>query len=287
MTILQLYQRICCRLKAGDIEEYESEALVLLGHFLNLSRSDIFIRGKQVVEPSVLVIVENTVKERISSRCPVAYIIGAQYFWSSSFDVSPHVLIPRSETEILIEKVLETFVQEGSSNKLKFLDLGTGSGIIAVTLALEMADAVGVAIDRSWAALLVARRNARRLGVAERIAFLNGDWFGAVRPMKDFDLVVANPPYVAHDVLSDLQPELAHEPVLALDGGKYGMEEISRIASGLHEVLRPSGWLFMEIGFDQESYVLDLFNSLGLYGQVLVHRDYAGLPRILQAQMLY
>lgn len=285
MTIWELYQSVCHRLKAAGIPDYDSEAVILIGHFLHLSRGQIFLSGKRPAASKVISSIEAALAARLSDRLPLAYIIGEQDFWSRTFKVSPDVLIPRPETEILIEKVLEAFAFRSRGLKAKFLDLGTGSGIIAITLLLEMSDFTGVAIDRSMAALRVACDNARRLGVMGRLSFLNADWQSAVRGGQKFDLVVSNPPYVAREVLKSLQPELDHEPGIALDGGPKGRVEIDRLATGMSALLRPGGWLFMEIGFDQEDYVMGLFNSFGNYQQVMVHKDYAGLPRVLQAQL--
>ena len=293
MTILELYHDICRRLKNAGIPDCDSEAIILIGHFLRLNRGEIFLNGKRLVQPRYAALIEEALLTRLNLRTPLAYIIAEQDFWSYTFKVTPDVLIPRPETEILIEKVLGTLRHDTPCAELKFMDLGTGSGIIAVTLALEIPGSIGLAVDRSMAALQVARYNAVRHDVAERLFFLNADWQSAVKPGEKFDLIVSNPPYVARDVLKTLQPELDHEPVLALDGGQSGTVEIDRIARTLHEVLRPGGWFFMEIGFDQEQYALELFNTLAgdhgrtarLYEQVMVHKDYAGLPRILQARL--
>ncbi|NOX26502.1 MAG: peptide chain release factor N(5)-glutamine methyltransferase [Deltaproteobacteria bacterium] len=284
MTILELYHDICQRLKDVDIPDCDSEAVILIDHFLHLNQSQIFLDGQRPVDTAVYSLIKNALATRIGSRCPLAYIIGEQDFWSRTFRVSAAVLIPRQETEILVEKVLRT-VKPSADREFAFMDLGTGSGVLAVTLTLEIENSRGVAIDRSMSALRVARDNANRYAVGERLYFLQADWYSAVRPGQKFDLVVANPPYVAGDILKDLQPELDHEPSLALDGGRSGMKEIQRIAGKVHEVLRPGGWFFMEIGFDQGGLVLDLFNSFDLYQQVMIHNDYAGLPRILQARL--
>jgi release factor glutamine methyltransferase len=164
-----------------------------------------------------------------------------------------------------------------------FLDLGTGSGIIAVTLAMELPWMRGLALDLKHSALLQARENARRLG-AERLDFIQADWHSAFIGARRFSLVTANPPYVAAEVVEQLQPELRHEPLCALDGGQDGIAEIKRLTKGLPEIISPGGWFFMEIGYDQEDYVLGLFKS-SQYEQVMVHRDYAGLPRVLQARI--
>lgn len=257
----------------------------MIGHFSGLGRSDIFLRARRQPPAAVSSLIMQAMDERLHSRRPLAYIIGEQEFWGRSFAVSEAVLIPRPETEILIEEVLRQFaapIVSGPQPPL-FLDMGTGSGIIAVTLAMELPWMRGLALDLRHSALLQARENAHRLR-AERLDFIQADWHSAFSGTRRFSLVTSNPPYVAAEVMEQLQPELRHEPPGALDGGQGGIEEIKRLTSGLPEIISPGGWFFMEIGYDQEDYVLGLFKS-SKYEQVMVHRDYAGLPRVLQAQV--
>ncbi len=258
----------------------------MIGHFSGLGRGDIFLQANRRSSAAASSLIMEALEERLRTRRPLAYILGEQEFWGRSFAVSEAVLIPRPETEILIEEVLRQFatpVPACGPRQPLFLDLGTGSGIIAVTLAIELPWMRGLALDLEHSALLQARENAHRLGV-EGLEFVQADWHSAFIREQRFSLVTANPPYVAAEVMGRLQPELRHEPLAALDGGKDGIEEIRRLTNGLPEIIYPGGWFFMEIGYDQEDYVLQLFKG-SKYERVMVHRDYAGLPRVLQAQV--
>jgi release factor glutamine methyltransferase len=225
----------------------------------------------------------------------LAYITGVKEFWSLDFKVSKDVLIPRPETEFLLEKTLAAIRKSPvSSNKtLKILDLGTGSGVIAIILALELAAAKVTAIDYSYNALKVARHNAEKHKVTERIDFINCNWFDGIVAQTEFDVVVSNPPYIAREVLAipfggstgSLQPEVVEfEPGLALDGGERGLQEISRIAAESGKVLKPGGWFFMEIGADQKKEVFDIVKVTGAFDNIAIFNDYAGLPRVFQAR---
>ncbi len=288
MTFFELYNLLLQRLAEGGIEaaEAEAEALLIIGRFSGLRRGDIFLQAHRRPSAAVISLIMEALEERLRTRRPLAYILGEQEFWGRSFAVSEAVLIPRPETEILIEEVLRQFpapIPSCGPRQPLFLDLGTGSGIIAVTLAMELPWMRGLALDLEHSALLQARENARRLG-AEGLEFVQADWHSAFVRGQRFSLVTANPPYVAAEVIGSLQPELRYEPLAALDGGQDGVEEIKRLTSGLPDIISPGGWFFMEIGYDQEEYVLQLFKS-SKYERVMVHRDYAGLPRVLQAQV--
>ena len=280
MTTLELYHHARRCLASAGIPDPEAEAILLIRHLLGCRRADIFLHGARVVAPSLTESVELLLSRRLV-REPLAYILGEQEFYGRPFAVSPDVLIPRPETELLVERaVLALRAQAGAV----VLDLGAGSGAIAITLALEIPSARVMALDLSIPALLVARTNASRHGVAGRIEWLNSDWGTALRDGSGFDLVAANPPYVASRVQAGLQPELAAEPAMALYGGEDGRRDIERIMGDAGRLLCPGGLLLMEIGFDQEGYVLAEMDSLGWFERVTVHRDYAGLPRVLEAR---
>lgn len=282
MTILELYHLAVQRLTASGIMDPEVEASLLLCHVLDCRRSDIFLHGTRMVAEPTIEAVNRALARRLA-REPLAYILGEQEFYGRAFVVTPDVLIPRPETELLVERAIFEVRARGNTSPPRLLDLGTGSGIIAITLALEIPTARVVALDFSVPALRIAQANAIRHG-ARQVHWLNSDWGGALRDGCGFDLVAANPPYVARRIESALQPELASEPALALYGGEDGRRDIERIMADAFRLLCPGGLLLMEIGFDQGEYVLDRMNSLGQFDQVMVHQDYAGLPRILEAR---
>ena len=289
MRTKDLFNTAVQRFKDAEIPDPETEVAVLLGHLLQMSRTEIFLAAEQQVSGSSLQTIEESLARRLN-REPLAYIVGEREFWSLTFRTTPDVLIPRPETELLVEKVLEVAGRE-TGRPGHVLDLGTGSGAIAITLAHEIADLSVWAVDCSLKALRVAAENARRHKVDSRVHFMASDWCSALAFRRYFDLVVTNPPYVSAEMFSDsggpggLQPEVGlFEPRLALDGGKSGLECIDRIIAEVHGVLRPGGWLFMEIGADQEEYLLGLFGAEQEYHSVKVHKDYAGLPRVFQAR---
>ncbi len=224
------------------------------------------------------------VLDRRCLREPLQYIFGSLEFWSREFAVSPDVLVPRPETEFLLEHAL-AMVRQGSGPPRLALDLCTGSGIIAVILALELSCPV-LAVDCSPAALAVARRNVLRHRVGDRVMLFCADLFSALPTRPCLDLVLSNPPYVAERELETLEPEVRQwEPRIALAGGPDGLDVIRRIAAGCAACLRPGGWLFMEIGYDQGQAVSDLFSSPGLgFVDVAVLPDLGGRPRVLQAR---
>lgn len=281
MTIVDFYTKAVQLLAEAEIPDSEIEVSFLLGHLLQKNRAEIFLAGSDVLSPQNLKKLDHLLALRLQ-RLPLAYVIGEQEFWSLSFNVTPDVLIPRPETEQLLEIVLRTLKDHGNIVNWA-LDLGTGSGVIASVLALEIPDAKVVAVDRSMAALKVVQGNIQRHGLAGRILPICSNWGDALHAGQ-WDLVVSNPPYIAANVMADLSPEVKTEPRTALDGGIKGMEDICEIADQLEALLRPNGWFFMEIGFDQKKLVLDLFHATPGFTDIVVYHDYAGLPRVLQAR---
>ena len=253
-----------------------SEARLLLGHLLDRSAAWLIVHDDQVVEENELLAFASLVARRAGGE-PVAYLVGQREFFGREFAVLSAVLIPRPETELLVEIALAK-VGAGStaSSAPRVLDLGTGSGCIAVTLALEIPQTQVTALDASAAALKIARKNAERLGAQLRI--LQSDWFAALAGER-FDLIVANPPYIAaadpHLAVADLR----HEPVAALVSGADGLDAIRQIIAAAPEHLMPGGQLWLEHGYDQAAAVRDLLATAGL-AEIEQHRDLAGIVRV-------
>lgn len=210
--------------------------------------------------------------ERRRSGVPVAYILGRREFYGRPFEVNEAVLIPRPETELLVDCALERLLADE-----RVLDLGTGSGAIAVTLACERPHARITAVDQSTAALEMAQRNARALAPGS-IRFLQGDWFENVAE-HDFDLIVSNPPYIATADPHLARGDLRFEPPAALVGGTTGMACIEHIARGAPGYLRPGGWLLLEHGYDQGSAARETLEAAG-FCDVRTWRDMAGHERV-------
>ncbi|MDT8334384.1 MAG: peptide chain release factor N(5)-glutamine methyltransferase [Desulfurivibrionaceae bacterium] len=283
MKTRELYNRTVGRFHREGIVEAATEAELLLRYFLDLDRVGLFLDQQQLTDAE-LEKFEKLVRRRLA-REPLSYIVGEQEFWSLSFEVAADVLIPRPETELLIENVLE-LIEAPHDFTGRILDLGTGSGIIAVVLALELPLAEVVAVDRSEQALAVAARNLKRYGVTDRVALVKGDWFSPLRPALKFDFIVSNPPYVSDRLRSSLQPELKFEPESALYAGVDGMAAYRRIIPSSRPYLKSNGYLLLEIGYDQETKIQDLFKDLAGLQLVGIRKDYNDLPRVASAKVI-
>jgi len=282
MILKQLYLESVHRLADAGVAEPEIEAALLLGHVLGYSRSQFFLVLEQELPPQQLSLYNIFLARRLL-REPLAYIIGEQEFWSLPFKVSSKVLIPRPETEELLEKILASVRQDGLPPG-PVLDLGVGSGAITVVLARELADRHVFGVDISQEALGVARENIGLHQVQSRIFLLNGNWLTAIEQKRRFALVVSNPPYIDAQAMATLQREVTFEPHCALSGGADGLADIRALAAQVHPVMVAGGMFFMEIGADQQESVLKIFSSFSEYDRLQVHSDLAGLPRIFQAR---
>lgn len=250
-----------------------SEARLLLAHALGVPRSHLVAHPERALDPEAERRYAALVGRRAAGE-PVAYIVGEREFRGLALRVTPAVLIPRPETELLVERAL-ALLPEGAAADV--LDLGTGSGAVAVAIAIARPRARVLATDASAEALEVARENARRHGAGVELA--RGDWLAAVRPERRFDAIVSNPPYVASGDPHLARGDLRFEPRAALDGGRDGLECIGRIAREARMRLAPGGWLALEHGFDQGDACRALLAETG-YEDVRDFADLAGLPRV-------
>lgn len=281
MTIAEAIAKAAGRLAAHEIEHSRLDAEVLLGHLIGRDRAWLLAHG-----PDVLDVRHergyDLLLDRRAVREPIQYITGVQEFWGLPFTVTPDVLIPRPETELVVEAALRTAA--GNSAPL-LVDLCTGSGCIAISLANELQEASIIALDRSAAALDVARRNARQNGVEERIRFLEGDLFAPLAGMglgHQVDVITANPPYVREGDLAGLQPEVRDfEPELALIAGPRGTEVAERIVAAAPDLLRPGGVLILEMGMGQAPALSRIIEGTGTYGTLDVLTDLAGIDRVI------
>ena len=222
-----------------------------------------------------------TLAERRRAGEPLAYLLGQQEFYGRPFAVSPAVLIPRADTETLVETALEQLTllrQQRRAVPLSLLELGTGSGIIAITLALEAPDTEVHAVERSPEALAMAQQNAKALG-ADRIHWHAGSWWQALASPRRFDLIVSNPPYIAANDHHLQQGDLRFEPPQALAAGPDGLDDLRILIGGAPAHLSPGGWLLLEHGYDQETPVQALLRDAG-FADVFTRRDLAGQPRV-------
>ncbi len=255
------------------------DAEVLLAHVLGIDRVGVYLRFDHPLAAAEVEALRVLLQRRAAGE-PVAYLTGRREFWSRPVSVTPAVLIPRPETELLVERALAAVGERGAA--IRVLDLGTGSGAIAVALACELEAARIVAIDVSHAAAVVARANATAAGVGDRVATLVADWTSALRPGTCFDLIVCNPPYVATAALAGLQPEVRAEPRLALDGGTDGLAAYRVIVPAAADLLTAGGRLLLEVGEGQASAVAALCAAAGLDARGC-ERDLAGIERAVTA----
>lgn len=222
--------------------------------------------------------------ERRQQWEPVAYLTGGKAFWSFVLEVNPDVLIPRPETEIIVEETL-LICKETNRSSFRILDVGTGSGAIAIALASELPDAAIVATDISQAALDTAQKNAARLGFEKRISFRRGNLFEPVAGL--FDIIVSNPPYIAQKEYDNLPAGVKdYEPPQALLAGPSGLDFHEKIIQQASAFLEKNGWLLLEIGAKQEHRVRGLLADTGHYVTAATRFDYSGLPRVIKARRL-
>lgn len=272
-TVLKILRWTADYFRGKQIESARLDAELLLSATLEMDRVTLYVNFERPLNADELSSYREKVQRR-ASREPIQYILAETEFWSLPFNVNPAVLIPRADTEVLVEEALQRI--DGCCS---VLDIGTGSGAIAIALAHEMPEIYVTAIDCSEAALEVARGNARRNGVEDRVDCLAGDLKSL--PAGPFDVIVSNPPYIPSRDWEQLMPEVRdHEPRLALDGGDDGLEAYRRIAVQAVQVLSPDGWLLVEVGIGQATVVSALFRAAGLT-DVTQRDDYAGIPRVV------
>lgn len=277
MTLRESVAAARQRLVAAGIppEEAALDARLLAQEILGWDAAR-FLAEAGTPSPPAFAFSLDTLIARRSAREPLAYIVGRREFWNLTFEVSPDVLVPRPETELIIEVTLELFPHRDA--QLRACDVGTGSGCLAVAIACERAGAQVVATDVSGDALSVAARNAARHGVADRVALIAGDLFGEIR--ETFDLIVSNPPYVPDEEREGLPPEVRdHEPPRALFGGHDGLEIIRRLLAAAPARLKAGGWLVFEIGALQADAVRALISSADGLTMTALRRDLSGIPR--------
>jgi len=249
------------------------DAELLLARVIGASRAHLYAYPERPLPVRAIIRYRRVIDER-ARGVPLAYLAGSHGFWSFEITVNPNTLIPRPETEHLVETALALIHTHGLRT---VADLGTGSGAVALALKREVPALEVFATDISPQALVVARRNANALGLSG-IQLLRGDWCRAL-PERRFDLIVSNPPYVASDDPRLRTDQIRFEPLIALDGGRDGLEAIQSIIAGARERLRPGGWLAIEHGADQRKPIETLFGAHG-FRSVACVRDYAGHERV-------
>lgn len=278
-TLVSLWTEVRRRLEAAGVDTPVFDARLLLETGAGVSRLDILTDPRRPLsEAQVEAVLE--LAARRERREPIAYILGRKSFWSLDLAVSGAVLVPRPDTELLVETALAAIPAEAPA---RVLDLGVGSGAILLAILSERPNASGVGVDISADALAVAQTNARVLGLEARAEFRQGDWWSAID--ERFDVIVSNPPYIARGELASLAPEVArYEPAIALDGGEDGLDAYRAILAGLAAKLRPAGVFAFEVGHRQARAVRELAALAGLASdEPLV--DISGTARVVKGRL--
>lgn len=277
VTIAKAQLLLADSFRGAGIDSPEADARVLLCVALHLSRTQLIAQCDRPLAADEAGDVRGVAARRLK-REPVSRIVGEKEFWSLPLRVTPDVLVPRPETETLVEAALDEIGRVGGrAEPLRVLDIGTGSGALLLALLKELPNATGIGTDISTAALAVARSNAEKLGLSERCTFMACN---IAEPLSGpFDLVVSNPPYIARAGIAALDPEVRDfDPRLALDGGADGLDAYRAIASAAPALLRSTGRLILELGIGQEGTVGGLLSAAGLTVKKVV-ADLAGIPR--------
>ncbi|HSR12949.1 MAG TPA: peptide chain release factor N(5)-glutamine methyltransferase [Thermodesulfobacteriota bacterium] len=283
-TVLELIRWADDRFRKEGIPTPRLDAEVLLASALGTDRVGLYTHFDQPLKSEELAIFRQLIVRRLK-REPVAYILGKKEFWSLPFKITPDVLIPRPETEILVEEALKILSSRGDG-PAEIMEIGTGSGVISVALAKERPDVRITATDISPKALGVAFENARLNGVEEAIQFLPGDLFEAVPRGKEFDLILTNPPYVPAGEIPSLMPEVRdYEPRVALEAGSDGLDLFRRALPQLTKFLRPKGWFLAEFGgHGQDREILRMAENTNYLDSFDFIKDLAGINRVFKAR---
>ena len=270
------------RFRAAEIDTPDLDARLLGQQAFGLDAMGLLQHEADAAPEAALATLEDLAARRLSGE-PVARILGHKEFYGLDFVLNAATLVPRPETELLVDLALGV-LQPLEAPVL--LDLGTGSGCVAISILVNAPQARAVAIDLSEEAIEAARDNAERLGVVDRIEFRTGSWCKPLLADEQFDVVVSNPPYVESDIIEDLSPEVSeHDPRLALDGGEDGLAAYRSIVEETRGRLKPGGWLFVEIGSDQGLQVGVLLSAAG-FADIDVRKDLAGLDRVVGASQI-
>ena len=278
-TVLELLRWTTGHFESRGIETARLDAECLLAHALGTGRLELYVDFDKPVTSEERARFRELVRRRGDQRIPVAQLVGRREFWSLSFSVTSDVLTPRPETETLVEFALRRL--SDADRPYRVLDVGTGSGAIALAIARERPRCLVTATDISAAALQIARLNADEMHVGEAVRFLEGSLFEPIGGER-FDLIVSNPPYLAREVAAELEPELVHEPELALFGGEDGYEVLRPLVAGVGERLAPGGWAAVEVDPGQADTVAGWYAGAELI-EIETLCDLAGRPRVVTA----
>lgn len=278
MTIKETLKKAICLLNTKAIEEPILKSKILLSNCLNKPKEFLFIHENDELSLEI----EKEFFKKIDKLCnnvPLQYITNQQEFMGLNFYVNENVLIPRSDTEVLVEAVINNIYKEKS---IKILDMCTGSGIVAVALAKNCPKVEITAIDKSSDALEVAIKNAKLNDVQDKIKFIKSDMFESIN--EKYDIIVSNPPYIETEIIKTLSKDVQNEPKMALDGGRDGLDFYKIIAKNVNGFLKENGKVFLEIGYNQKETVTKIFKEIERFKNITCIKDLAGLDRVIIAR---
>ena len=285
-TILDLIKWTTTYFDSHQIDCPRLTVELLLAHVLGIERIDLYLRFDQPLSADELAHFKQLIKRRLN-REPLAYILGRRDFWEMTVAVDQNVLIPRPETEFLVEAALDLISENPNTRRMRILELGTGSGAIILSLAADRPGHVFCASDRDFSALKVARKNAGANQLGTMVGFFAASWFAPIHPTAEFDLIVSNPPYIPVNDIPGLAPEIYnYEPELALDGGADGLTEIRHIIESAPPYLSEGGHLLIEIGNGQSGAVQALIEDAQGIQLIRIIQDYGGYDRVVVAEKL-
>ena len=269
------------RLKNAEIKTFKLDVRLIFCFSFKISQEEFFLNRDQIsINPEKLDFFQDNIKKR-QKRQPISHIIGNKHFFNDIFDVNNHVLTPRPDSEILIETIIKKYPNK--LKKLRFLEIGVGSGCLILTLLKFFQNSTSVAVDISQEAIKVAKKNAKNLQVENRIEILKSNLFTKIKKTKKFDIIISNPPYIPSADIKNLQDEVKKfEPILALDGGKDGLDFYRNIASQAKEFLTKDGLIVLEIGQGQEIDVIKIFQQYGFF----IEQQQRDLSRIVRCLVI-
>ena len=278
-TIIKLLSWTESYFQSHSIDSPRLTGELLLAYSLDIKRLDLYLQHDRPLNKNELSDFKALIKKRAGNQ-PLAYIIGEKGFYESDFKVTKDVLIPRPDTETIVEQALKILSIDKENRPWKILELGTGSGAIIISLAKEKPHNHYFASDFSIAALEIAKKNAEKI-IGNKIIFFCTDWFLSVKERVQFDLIISNPPYVPSNDIAKLEPEIREfEPMLALDGGKDGLNSFRVILKKAHCYLASGGMILLEIGFDQKEGLINIVNKYSQYQSIKFIKDFAGHNRV-------
>jgi len=282
VNIKELLNRTDKFLSERGIESSRLDAEVLLADLLDMERINLYVKYDYPLRNSELKAYRERIKKR-AKRIPAAYIIGKKEFMSLEFEINSSVLIPRPETENLVEEVIN-YCRENDLEDAQIIDVGTGSGAAAVSLAHYLPDAKIVGADISEAAVKTARKNAEKFDLCERLSMVKSDLLEGFisRDISGIDIIISNPPYISTEEMEELPPEVKNEPRSALEAGKKGLYYYKKLIPQSEKLLKDGGRIFLEIGSSQAADVKNIFSEK--WSQIEVIKDYAELDRIISAE---